>query len=89
MEGIAECFETGPFTVNRNYIEEILVRSGENAQKPTKKNLRNFILLDTVKLISNCMSFLRKCTFFWPELTVPKEQRVQRDKAAHCTVGKP
>lgn len=37
MEGIAECFEMGPFTVNRNYIEEILVRSGENAQKPTKK----------------------------------------------------
>lgn len=33
--------------------------------------------------------FLKKMHFFWPELTVPKEQRVQRDKAAHCTVGKP
>lgn len=49
MEGITECFEKGPFTVNRDYIEEILVRRGENAQKPKKQqpnNLGYFILLD-------------------------------------------
>lgn len=45
MEDIAECFEKGPFTVNRNYIEEILVGSKEKhkANQKTKKSLRHHI----------------------------------------------
>lgn len=40
MEDTAECFEKGPFTVNRNYIGTILflVSSGEARKKCIKKN---------------------------------------------------
>lgn len=42
MEDIAECFEKGPFTVNRNYIEENLVSSGEMHKANQKNKIKIF-----------------------------------------------
>lgn len=43
MEDIVECFEKGPFAANRNYIEEILVSSGETHKaKQKNKNKKIF-----------------------------------------------